>query len=441
MDQLIRLPESDAVRLHFASGNARLLFRLQLVFALAALSAAVAALLRPKYGLLVAPVIALLVIRVLFSLRERPVFDRNIRGILLVALVVQPLLLLALYYQVARPIRIYDFILFGILLLFRLPIADLLVPVASLWSATAGRHLLAAATRQAELDLTGVLALSATAISVLVVGGLVMHRQRSAFLATWRQAQRREAERAHLQREIDDARRIQLSMLPPSDPRIPWLDVAGISVPASEVGGDYYGYFEIAEDRQAIVVGDVAGHGLASGLLLSGVRSCLHLLHEEPLPPAEILGKLDRMVRATTDRRTFVTLIYAELDRTGQTVTFAAAGHPPLYHRCAATRTVTVHGISAPPLGTRLPPQQGEVQRSLVLAPGDAIVMVTDGLAETLDAQGRPYDDDRLIERLRTIALDRSAREIRDALLNDLWRFKGDAEQGDDVTIVVACMR
>ena len=438
MDQLVHLPEADAVRFYFASSNARMLLRMQLIFALSAVVAVVLALLKPDYQRLVAPVIALLVVRLVFLLRDRPIFDRRTRPILLVALVVQPLLVLALYFQPTQPIRVCDFLLLATFLLYRLPVADLLIPVLGLWGATAGRHLLMAAMRQAELQTVLVLALSAMAVAVLVVGGVVRARHRRTFLVDWRRAEGRANERAHFQREINDAKRIQLSMLPPSDPRIPWLDVAGRSVPASEVGGDYYGYFRLAEDRQAIVVADVAGHGLASGLLLSGVRSCLHMMHEEAHSPAEVLGKLNRMVRATTDHRTFVTMIYALLDRSAGTVTVAAAGHPPLYHWHAATGDVTVHGISAPPLGTRLPQRDGERQRTFSWQPGDVIVMLTDGLSETLDARGRPYDDDRLIARLRAQPAERTARETRDALLNDLWRFKGDAEQGDDVTLVVA---
>ena len=81
-----------------------------------------------------------------------------------------------------------------------------------------------------------------------------------------------------MREELEDARAIQLAMLPSSAPEMGWLELQGMSLPATEVGGDYYDFLKVDEDRIAVVVGDVAGHGVASGLLLSGVRAGLHLL-------------------------------------------------------------------------------------------------------------------------------------------------------------------
>lgn len=154
--------------------------------------------------------------------------------------------------------------------------------------------------------------------------------------------------------EIGDARKIQLSMLPRSAPRLPWLEIAGISIPTNEVGGDYFDYFTISESRQAIVVADVAGHGVASGIILSGIRSCLHLMHESPLQPAEIVTMLDRMVHQTTTRPFFVTFLYALFDHRSSRRTVAAAGHPPMLRFCAATGEVEEIAVASLPLGTAL---------------------------------------------------------------------------------------
>ncbi|MCP4655427.1 MAG: PP2C family protein-serine/threonine phosphatase, partial [bacterium] len=256
---------------------------------------------------------------------------------------------------------------------------------------------------------------------------------------TWRREHHRSRERRRMQEELDDARKIQLSMLPRSDPHIPWLDVAGISVPASEVGGDYYDYFTISESREVIVVGDVAGHGVASGLLLSGIRSCLHLLQETPLAPAEILAKLDRMVRQTTGRRMFVTLLYALFDHAAQTLTLAAAGHPPLLRFSAASGLVEEFATPALPLGTGLDSTPREI--TLPFQRDDIFLLYTDGIAETLNARGELYGDERLRHRLSALPHERNAKEIRDMILGDVWSFKADGEQLDDITVVVAKVR
>src|SRR6185295_429311 len=110
---------------------------------------------------------------------------------------------------------------------------------------------------------------------------------RRRFLEVWRKEHSRHRERLRMREEIEYARKIQLSMLPQRAPELDWIDLAAASLPATEVGGDYYDYFHLADARLVLVLGDVSGHGLASGLLLSGVRSCLYLLEEElgsPIP-------------------------------------------------------------------------------------------------------------------------------------------------------------
>ena len=242
-----------------------------------------------------------------------------------------------------------------------------------------------------------------------------------------------------MREELHDARKIQLSMLPRKDPKIPWLDVAGISIPASEVGGDYYDYFSPCESRQAIVIADVAGHGVASAMLLSGIRSCLYMLQESPLQPAEILTKLDRMVRQTTGTRLFVTMLYAVFDYERTELTYSVAGHPPLLRYRTDRHEVEEIGHAALPLGTAL--GNALTEKTAPFSPGDIFLFTTDGIAETLNGRQELYGNERLSHRLRTTAHDRSAKEIRDTLLGGVWNFKGDCEQTDDITMVVVKVR
>lgn len=436
LDQLILLPEDAAVRAHFDARNCRTLFRLLVFCTLAAVGIALVMGFRETYAALLLPAVNLGVIRSLYLIRELPVFTRHFRRFLLAFLVLQTFLWKAVYVSPESSLHPADVVAPLVFAFFRLPAGLLSVPLATAWTLSAGRNLvLAAATDQ---PLSYPLVLGQTAL-ILVVFAVVVHwtrRQRRDLVMQWRRERHRQRERRRMREELDDARKIQLSMLPRSEPKVAWLDVAGISIPASEVGGDYYDYFMVSEKALAIVVGDVAGHGVASGLVLSGVRSCLYLLEETRLEPAEILVRIDRMLRSTTSHRAFMTLLYARFDRAAATVTFAAAGHPPPLHRHAATGEVEELATEALPLGTRL--GSSPKQHSASFASGDIFLFFTDGIAETLNARGDLFGDERLQKRLRALSGDLSAREVRDMLLGDVWTFKADGEQLDDVTVVVA---
>ena len=231
----------------------------------------------------------------------------------------------------------------------------------------------------------------------------------------------------------DTARRVQISMLPQAPPALEWLEFAAASLPATEVGGDYYDYFRLAPSQVALVIGDVAGHGLASGLVLSGVRSCLYILEDQLASPARVLERLSPMVRRTTDRRMYVTLLEAVLDREAATLTVASAGHPPLLRRGSDGWEDV--GKGAPPLGTFQDAHYEAETRPL--SAGDILVLYTDGLLKARDKAGREYGRERLVRALDLAGQGARAAEIREAALSDLALFRGGAETEDDMTLVV----
>ncbi|MCP3964276.1 MAG: PP2C family protein-serine/threonine phosphatase [bacterium] len=439
MDELILLSQGDARRVSIDSRNARVLYRLLKLFALWAVLEAMIWIGEGEPLQAVRSVLTLILVRWLLYVRDRPLMRRHFRPIFLGYLTVQLLLLRVFDPDLAAVFQPQDYFLPGFLFFFRVPVRQAAMPVGALWLASSGRHLLTTGLTDRAVDVWQLVILSAISIAVLRWVGRLTAKLQSQFLDIWRRESRRHRERSRMREELDDARKIQLSMLPRRDPKIPWLDVAGISIPASEVGGDYYDYFEVSESRQTIVIADVAGHGVASGLLLTGIRSCLYLLQESPLSPREILSKLDRMVRQTTGTRLFVTMLYAVLDDDRKELTLSSAGHPPLLRYIVDTHEVEEIGIPALPLGTALGNDLGE--KTVPFRSGDIFLFYTDGIAETLDGRQQLYGNERLIHRLRATAHDRSAREIRDTLLGDVWNFKGDGEQTDDITMVVVKVR
>lgn len=439
MDELSELGELEAVRTYFDGRNCRVLLRLLWAFTVAGVVALITTLAEKMGWRAAMPIATLVVVRLLFWARDRPFFTKSFRSILLAYLSVQMLLVWGLYVEPGAPLHPLDFVLPWLLLLFRQPSGYTALPITLWWAVTVGRNLLEAALGATPLSYGLLIGESAVCLVVLAISGKLYRDRYGELLAQWRKENHRFRERIRMRGELDDARRIQLSMLPRTDPHLAWLDVAGISIPASEVGGDYYDYLRISETKQAIVVGDVAGHGVASGLLLSGVRSCLYLLKDTPLPPSEVLTRLDRMVRETTGRRVFVTLLYALFDQERMTVTVSSAAHPPLLHYRAATREVEEMVMPALPLGTGIPSHVEE--RTVTFDHDDIFLFISDGIAETTSSRGDFYGADRLRQRLRETSHDGSAREIRDTLLGDVWSFKGDAPQNDDITLVVVKAR
>ena len=285
-------------------------------------------------------------------------------------------------------------------------------------------------------DLLAVVVNNALALGI---GLVTTHRARRQALARFRLARQSAEQQLRMAQELAYAREIQLSMLPADCPPQGWLDVCSHSAPATEVGGDYYDYFELPDGRFAVVVGDVAGHGMASGLVLAGVRSCLILLAEELGEPLAVLKKLNRMVQKAARRRTLVTLAIAVFDRERCSLTLASAGHPPVLLRRAATGAIEELALPSLPLGTRL--AESFREQTVALAEGDLALLSSDGIFEELDGRGEVYGFERLARVLATMPPETSADAVRAALLDDLARFRGTTTPTDDQTLVVVRVR
>lgn len=268
---------------------------------------------------------------------------------------------------------------------------------------------------------------------IVLIGSMKISRDaRQQIVADWAQRRASAREQIRMRDELRYARELQLSMLPECAPRLEWADICSISVPASEVGGDYYDYF-VERDRVALVCGDVAGHGMASGLVLSALRTGFTLLRDSLHHPAGVLERLHDLVAHATRRRMLVTVAVVLVDFRTRRVVISSAGHPPVIVRHADGSVETID-LYAPPLGVRLP--VAIPQRELAFAAGDTFVLHSDGIYETRNAADEVYGLDRL-QRIVSERGGGSAEELRDAVLADLAAFRGAREQDDDVTIVV----
>ncbi|HVT15518.1 MAG TPA: PP2C family protein-serine/threonine phosphatase [Thermoanaerobaculia bacterium] len=442
IDELVQLPESAALLRHFDAKNLnrfRLLLALVSIMSVAGLGLAIGG--RVSTLRVVFYCVNLLLMLGFVATYREQFFERHFRHLLIAYLLLQMAFPGVWIFQLEEGGRAELWALFPfMLLLFRLRVLEYVVLDGALWTAEVLR-LDWTRPAGAKPPIEEGFAIGITVVIVLCLGGALVLTQldKRRFLEAWRREYSRSRERLRMREEIDYARKIQLSMLPPGAPDLGWLEFSAASLPATEVGGDYYDYFRLAPSRLAVVIGDVAGHGLASGLLLSGVRSCLYLLEDELAAPVAVFARLNRMVRRTTDRRTYITLLCAVIDREAGMLTLSNAGHPPLLHHSAATGRCDEVGKGAPPLGGFLDARYEQEERPV--GAGDLLVLYTDGLIEACNSQGLAYGDERLRRAVQRAADGRPAREVRDNILSDLANFRGNAEQDDDITLVIARLR
>ncbi|HSP16519.1 MAG TPA: SpoIIE family protein phosphatase [Thermoanaerobaculia bacterium] len=268
----------------------------------------------------------------------------------------------------------------------------------------------------------------------MAVGSFNSLRVRNKTIADFSVRRASAREQVRMRDELRYARELQLSMLPDAPPDLPWADIAAISIPATEVGGDYFEYIDV-DGSLAVICGDVAGHGLSSGITLSVLRGAIILLRQSLTNPAAVLERLHDVVAESSRRRTIVTMTAALFDPKSQRATIASAGHPPVLVR----RQGTVESIElfGPPLGARR--TERIPQREVAFERGDVFVLHSDGIYETTNEAGEQFGLDRFAKTLATS--DGSAIEIRDEVLRSVEQFRGNATADDDVTLVVVKMR
>jgi serine phosphatase RsbU (regulator of sigma subunit) len=243
-----------------------------------------------------------------------------------------------------------------------------------------------------------------------------------------------QAQRTRLEHELEMARAVQASLLPSQLPNIPGIGLAASWRSAREVAGDFYDIFPLADGRWGIVVADVSDKGAAAAFYMVIAYSLIRAKAEHAPSPAEALMQVNRGLVAQSSAEMFVTVFYAVLDPATCTLTYANAGHNPPLVRRASTPGKT----EELPLGGRILGMFEEVSlanTTIRLAPGDALVIYTDGLTEARNSQGEDYGDARLATVIT--AAPTKALALLAHLLADLSAFTPSESLEDDVTLFV----
>jgi hypothetical protein len=438
IQDLVLLEPDEAMRRHLEGrnyGRARLLWLILLPISLAGLIDGIS---RHLVLRIILAAASLLTLAALAALRRRAVFRRNFPTLLFALLGIEILLWMLMAASEGLAIAFgIAFVSLTLLLLRLRGIEHLALVGVTVGAALLRNLLLPRLPGEVPMSTGGLLAVTLAVTLAAAIGWSATLRNRQEFVVDWRRASSRERERLRMRDELRDARTMQLAMLPAGAPELPGLDIAGVCVPATEVGGDYYGFFPATDGSLAVAIGDVAGHGMAAGLVLAGVRAGLLLLADEAASsPARVLERLNAVVRGIGTQRLLMTLGLARFDRAAGHASWVSAGHPPPLRFDAPTQRCEVPPTAHPPLGTRLPVLLQVVERPL--SPGDVWLLVSDGALEARDSRMREFGEDALARAFaRLAASDSSAGAILDALLAELSRFRGGHPQEDDLTLVV----
>jgi len=239
-------------------------------------------------------------------------------------------------------------------------------------------------------------------------------------------------DQAH-QRELAVAHEVQRGFLPSSAPRIPEYDFFEFYEPAQQLGGDYYDYIELPGGRLAVVVADVSGKGISASLLMAKLSAeTRYCLASEP-EPAQAMARLNRVFCDSSWEDRFVTMVLAVLDPRRHEVTLVNAGHlPPLWRRGPGQVTPISDVESDLPLGVER--DVNYPHHTLSLAPGDALVLYTDGITEAMNAKDDLYGFERLLNLLGSDLGD--IPQLGRRVLDDVKRFVGTRAQSDDLCLV-----
>lgn len=240
-----------------------------------------------------------------------------------------------------------------------------------------------------------------------------------------------ELERSRLGHELELARDIQCRLLPDRSLQDPRLEAAGINISSSAVGGDYYDYLSLEEERTALALADVSGSGLSAALLMAAVRTGVRLELRSETDPAAVARRLNQLLEESIPENQFVAAVLALLDPTG-TLRYCNAGHhPPLLLGSGPRRRLEGGGLI---LGAF--PDSSYETRTVQLAPGDLLVFYTDGLTELADAQGEQFGPDRLEGTLQEVR-DRPLPEMIEVVRAAARRHRGSEKADDDVTLML----
>jgi serine phosphatase RsbU (regulator of sigma subunit) len=247
-------------------------------------------------------------------------------------------------------------------------------------------------------------------------------------------------EKEKMKKEMQIAREIQHTLLPQSLPEIPGFQLVSYYESAKEVGGDYYDYISIDKDRFGIVVADVSGKGVASSLIMTMLRS---IIRREALinpSPHGLLSLANYMIMDDIPDAMFITIFYVMVNIPRAEISYACAGHNPVFHFSASQKRIELLKPHGPALGIPFIDEKGFAQRlkeeKRVFKRGDILFLYTDGISEAMNSRDEQFGENRIASLIKE-AGDLNVFGVKERMLASLKNFTGGASQSDDITFVI----
>lgn len=245
-----------------------------------------------------------------------------------------------------------------------------------------------------------------------------------------------ESEKKQIEQELGMARQVQMALSPTAFKQPEHFEVVAQSVPSRYVGGDFYDFMPIKDDRSVLALGDVSGKGVAAALLAAMAQGALQAQFAANLPLTDVITSLNKVLVQRSASNRFITLFCGVVDRDGH-LTYINAGHnPPILARTTgeietlSTKSVLLGAFDFVEYKTR----------QTQLLPGDVVVMYTDGVTEAVNTANEMFGEERL-ERLIQDSVTLAAEQIKQRILDEVLAFTHGLPQGDDITLVVIKMK
>lgn len=231
--------------------------------------------------------------------------------------------------------------------------------------------------------------------------------------------------------DMEEARYIQGSLLPRRKADFTGFDIAARSVPAEQVGGDFYDYGVLDEEVLSFAIGDASGHGLPAALLVRDVVTGLRMGIEKEMKISGVVKKLNRVIGKSRLSTKFVSMFYGELEKAG-TLVYVNAGHPPpILIKESREEKLTKGGGILGPL------ENANFERGFAfIDPGDILVMLTDGILESQDRTGSMFEENRVVDLVRRNRV-KSSESMIELLFNEMYQFTGSGKVTDDTTLFI----
>jgi sigma-B regulation protein RsbU (phosphoserine phosphatase) len=243
-------------------------------------------------------------------------------------------------------------------------------------------------------------------------------------------------EKGRLERELQMAREVQVSLLPREIPDIPGWEFASRWLPARQVSGDFYDFLTSNSNQPDLVIADVSDKGMPAALFMGLSRTILRASLDQARSPRASIERANRLICADSANSMFVTMFYAQINQRAGEITYVNAGHnPPLVFHNGLPEGHRVRWLSKTGMALGVLPDNVYAQQTVRLNPGDFMILYTDGVVDTENSRGEPFG----VDRLQAVILEHSTQpvgQIIEELEQALAKHAGEHEPFDDITLL-----